>query len=240
MFMEDYKKLYTEKKSKQLTLWKKMITQIFNGEYTNFLRVNESLKIIDKNEIIQILKFVGENDALNHTFMPSGGGLDLSGAKDSFEDGLIELNFDESTLIVQPDSLLIHLIGDNPEWWYLRLDSLPFKESGVYKEQKITESEKNIKTLYHGEQVVELSPGEYIDRLHWEVNNLGYDEDGHEVPLPENARLVTRKYNGGSYVIFPKFSSYNHNPATYDARHNKVNDENFKLYINNIVNYLNK
>ncbi|MEC0711340.1 hypothetical protein P8886_05165 [Bacillus haynesii] len=79
-----------------------------------------------------------------------------------------------------------------------------------------------------------------MERSYWDLNHLGYDEYGVEIPLPQYARIVTRKFNGGAFVIFPKFSAYNHNPSTYDARHNKMDDYGFKQYISKIVEELNK
>lgn len=69
---------------------------------------------------------------------------------------------------------------------------------------------------------------------------LGYDEDGREIKMPDTARIVTRMINGGSFVIFPKYSLYNRNSATYDGRHNKVTNEEFASYIKDVVASLDK
>ncbi|MEW4327801.1 serine/threonine protein kinase [Rossellomorea marisflavi] len=240
--MSDYQKAYQEEKQKQLVLWEDMISKVF-GE-----KPNDSVKVTERNRMIDILEMVGKSKALNHTFMPSGGGLDLSGARFSNEQGLAELNFGGSDLLVRPDSLSFHPIGDSPEWWYFRLDTLPFEESGVYEKQDEDSAEEVFKTAsdkelewimsYYGEEVLEVEPGKYIDRAYWDINHLGYDENGDEIPLPEHARVVSRMYNGGAFVIFPKLSAYNQVSSTYDARHNKVNDEEFKSYISEIVKEL--
>ncbi|PIC57026.1 serine/threonine protein kinase [Sporosarcina sp. P12(2017)] len=242
--MSDYEKNYNETKMKQLDLWGKMVTELLGS------KSEDTVEITDKSQIIKDLNFIGKNKALNHAFMPSGGGLDLTGAVASNEKGLVELNFGGSALIVNPDSFTFHPVGDNPEWWYFRLNTSPFAPSGVYEVEEDDETEKTYKSAlnrevaedmkYYGEELLEIAPGDYIDRSFWDINHLGYNEYGEEIPLPKNARVVSRKYNGGAFVIFPKFSAYNHNPATYDARHNRVSDEKFGIYIKGIVNELAK
>ncbi|QST02222.1 serine/threonine protein kinase (plasmid) [Pontibacillus sp. ALD_SL1] len=203
--------------------------------------------ITDRNRIVQTLQTIGESDAPNHLFMPSGGGLDLTGAALSHEEGCMELHFGFITKIVNPLSLTFHPIGEDPEWWYFRLNTKPFQESGVYEEdnhdvsnqtpfQKQTMQNLN----YYGEEVLEVSPGEYADRAYWEEKHMGYDEDGREIPLPEGVRVVIRAYNGGDFVVFPKISMYNHGPETYDALHNKMDGDEFESYIEGIVNELAK
>ena len=49
------------------------------------------------------------------------------------EDGRIELNFSGNVLIVNPTKLSFHPIGENPEWWYFRLDTSSFNRSKVYE-----------------------------------------------------------------------------------------------------------
>lgn len=77
-----------------------------------------------------------------------------------------------------------------------------------------------------------------MDRQYWEMNHLGEDENGDSIRLPAKARLVTRKFNGGAFVIFFKFSAYNSVNGTYDARHNRMTDDEFRHYIEAIVDGL--
>ena len=88
---------------------------------------------------------------------------------------------------------------------------------------------------YYGEEVLEIDTGEYVDRGFWDMNHLGYDENGDLIPLPENARVVTRKFNGGDFVIFSKYSIYNQVTSTYDGRHARVDDNTFRKHVNQIV-----
>lgn len=48
--------------------------------------------------------------------------------------------------------------------------------------------------------------------------------------LPESARPAGR-YLTGAFVFFSTRSTYNANPGTYDARHNKISEEEFRAYI---------
>jgi hypothetical protein len=48
---------------------KERVVKIFGEEPT------DSVKITSMNRIIEILNTIGKDKVLNHTFMPSGGGL---------------------------------------------------------------------------------------------------------------------------------------------------------------------
>lgn len=238
----DYERDYAEQKRKILVLWEEMIIRIFGD------KPNNPVHITDKTEIINTLNSIGKDKALNHVFLPSGGGLDLRRTVPSNESGLVELQFDGSPEIVNPESLTFYQFGDNPEWWYFRLNTLPFEPSGIYEIEveneptykSVLEREIEEEMKYIGEELVEITPGQYINRSFWDIGYTGHDEYGNEIPLPPNARVVSRKYNGGAYVIFPKFSAYNNVPSTYDARHNKVSAEQFEQYIKKIVEALEK
>ncbi|WP_440274004.1 hypothetical protein [Ferdinandcohnia sp. SAFN-114] len=119
--------------------------------------------------------------------------------------------------MVDAESFCFYPVRVNSEWWYFRLNTRTFEPSGVYEDLNLdeevvsdifktkVESEVEWQMSYYGEEVLEIEPGEYVDRSFWGINQLGYDEDGDPIPLPRTARIVTRKYNGGSYVVFPKF-----------------------------------
>lgn len=240
--MTDYEQKYQEEKKQQLVLWKEMVISIFGVQFNNFEQIS------NRSEIIRVLNVIGKSKALNHTFMPSGGGLDLSGADYSNEEGLVELKFGGSLEVVNPETLTFHPVGENPEWWYFRLNTNPFAPCGVYDEislekedaiqevfKSASEKETEWAMSYYGEEVIEIEAGQYVDRSLWELNSLGHNENGNSIPFPKHARIVTRKFNGGDFVIFPTFSIYNNLSATYDGRHNKVNDKEFRTYIDAIV-----
>jgi len=246
--LDEYQKKRQENVSAQLELWRNLAQDIF-AENTQKVQV-----VTDTNEIIKILGKIAKSKALNHTFIPSGGGNDLIGAAPSSEQQCIELIFSSrSADIIKPVSLTFNPIGENPEWWYYRINTKAFEPSGVYeqieKNQDDSSSEafkftqdKEIERLgnYGGEEVVEISPNNYIERFHWDNGFYGHDENGYEKRLPDNARIITRMYKGGDFVIFSKFSAYNKVSGTYDGRHNKYNDEDFRIGIKQVVDKLQK
>ncbi|MEK5209559.1 serine/threonine protein kinase [Psychrobacillus sp. FSL H8-0510] len=237
--MSNYEEVYNEEKREQLILWKQMANNLFP------IKVNETVRITDSSQIIQILNTIGKSKALNHTFVPSGGGSDLSSALYSNESGLIELTFGTSREILNLESLTFHPIGENPEWWYFRLNALPFHDSGVYETQEIekdkpfsslTEIERNMK--YSGEDVLEVAPGVYKDYSFYERGYIGHNINGDEIPLPKHASVVTRRTNGGDFVIFAKYSKYNQSSGTYAGQHSWVSGEQFEKLIKEIVEEL--
>lgn len=236
--MNDYQKKYQETRKTELELWKDMANKIVGSDE------EEQVTFTYSTKIIEILNETGKNKASNHTFLPSGGGLDIIGASASHERDLIEINMDGATHIVNPKSLTFNRVEDNPEWWYYRLNCLPFSSSGVYEEEEDEDNEdsekpykskrdKDIEELmkFHGEELLEVAPGDYRHRSYWDENHLGYDEYGRTIPLPHDARLVIRMNNGGDLVIFSKYSLYNQVSSTYDGRHNKMSEHEFFNHI---------
>lgn len=141
------------------------------------------------------------------------------GARESIEPGCIELLFPGGVYIVKPSTLLFRSFGPEYEWAYFRLETERLNPSGIYE-----------KLPYPHEELLELRPGHYVEYSVLERGFYGYDENGYEKPLPAEARPLTRVFEG-SFVIFAKGSTYNRNPDTYDARHNKVTAEQFEQYI---------
>jgi hypothetical protein len=157
-------------------------------------------------DIVTILNLLGSIPQLNHMFYPDGGGMDLKKAElSTMEEGCIEM-YTGFTEIVKPKRLLFESFGDDTEWNYFRLECRRLTPSKPYAGRS---------REYEAEEVVELEPGVYIDRRHWDKNEYKGE------PLPSSARLVVR-HTKGSFVVFQKTSIYNRNPDTYDGRHNKV------------------
>ena len=202
----------------------------------------------NKQDIIQVLNKIGLPDNLNHTFLPSGGGLDLASAKESIEKDCIELNFDGTCDIVKPIKLSFHSFNFDFEWNYFRLDTGDIQPSGVYENLSSFSYKKldgnddhrvESDDLFCYEELTELEPGVYLDRGIYEYGYYGSNENGDPVKLPKSARVVTRTFQG-SYVIFCKASLYNANSATYDGRHNRMTDTTFKDHIQKAVNSIKK
>ncbi|PHN93497.1 serine/threonine protein kinase [Maribacter sp. 6B07] len=167
------------------------------------------------DEIIKVLRKVGWQKNSNHTFFPTMGGLDLQDAKESLEEDCIEF-ICSLTYIIKPKKLTFESFQD-PIWNYFRLETADIEKSGVFDDPG------------HSEELAELTPLNYVSREYWDEQR--YNDE----PLPSTARLVIRKLKGGSFVIFSKQSWYNKQSSTYDARHNKMNETEFRKYIEGVI-----
>lgn len=183
----------------------------------------------DPRDIVKVLKLLCSFDNLNHMFMPDAGGLDLEDVRISYEEGCIELDF-QLIHIVRPQRLLFESFDYDHEWNYFRLEAAELEPSGVYE---IENSEESSEETRNEETVTEVYPGKYEDYQYIE-NMEYYEEYDDNYKKPENARHVTRWFRG-SFVIFCKRSVYNMTPATYDGRHNKMNTDEFRAYIQRSV-----
>lgn len=216
--VEDPRKKFRER---VLPNWDVILKEIFPVAYP------ASCVWKEKAAILSILNKVGSMPNLNHMFMPSGGGEDLTGAAEAGEPGAIALLYgDIGADIVKPSALYFESFGDDYQWSYFRLETEGLPPSGIYN---------HLENPY--EEVTELEPGYYVERSVWDRGYVNYDEYGREVPLPRGARPVFR-YFDGAFVIFAKGSIYNAVSSTYDARHNKMTGEQFRQYIEKNVQAL--
>ena len=207
-----------EFREKNLKEWDELLNTLFNGA------IPENCSWQDKIDIINVLNFIGKNPQTNHTFFPTGGGLDLAGVGESVEKDCIEIYFHKKAAdIVRPKILMFQSFGVPYEWAYFRLDTKELDPSGVYEG-----------LIGQREELTEISPGEYVERSYWDEGYYGHDESGRELPLPDSARVITRFFSG-AFVVFAKGSLYNAINATYDGRHSKMTAEEFKNYIGDTV-----
>ena len=183
--------------------WSEMLDKLFGS------RIPESAIWTSKEGIIKTLNKIGLTKHKNHAFMPSGGGLDLSGADFASEDNCIEIYFDGSVYICRPASLQFESFVADNTWFYFRLETNTLKP----KIEKHSHRECF-------EDLMELITGEFVER---EKEN---DDDVFE----KFHRYVTIILSG-SIVIFSKNSVYNAVSSTYDGRHNKMSAETFRKYI---------
>lgn len=167
----------------------------------------------DLPSIVNTLQTIGSIRNSNHMFYPTGGGLDIEGSRLSREEGCIEINTGGLIDVLRPNRLIFHSFQSDAEWFYFRIETLELKPSGVYEV-----------TNRSDEEVLEIQPGEYISRVYWDQGEWQGKE------LPETARVVTRHFSG-SFVIFRKTSMYNLTSSTYDGRHDKMSDDEFREYI---------
>jgi hypothetical protein len=171
-------------------------------------------KWTEKEEMISVLNKICSGNSTNYTFFPDGGGMTLTGAVHSNEDGCIELDFDGAH-IIKLKSLSFVAIGTDPGCSYFRLETADLKPSGA--------CETNRMQLCH-EHLVELSPLKYIDGKYWDYGEYNSEE------LPSSARTVSRLLRG-DLVIFSKSSVYNQVTNTDDGRHAKMVPDTFKKYV---------
>lgn len=187
--------------------WRELQTQLFPNTTPQ--------RVIWENlsDIVYILNLIGSTPALNHMFYPSGGGMDLEGAKLGLEANTVELVVDLNCVdLIKPKRLIFENFDTDTQWNYFRIETEglePTEKGNIY---------------FDYEELVEIEPLHYIDRVYWDY---GYYE-GEKLPL--GARLVLRHMKG-DFVIFSKTSFYNRASSTYDGRHNQMTTDEFREYI---------
>lgn len=173
-------------------------------------------------EIVHILKKVCSFKSLNHMFYPSMGGDDLENVRLSNEEGCIEMicPFIE---IVKPNRLIFESFENNPELNYFRLE-IDSVENKLFKDTSKSESE-------YYETVIENSFAEYV---------LDTTSEFVQSTQIENVfpRRVSRWYKG-AFVFFAKRSLYNLVTNAYDAKHNKMSNQEFRELIENFIHMFN-
>lgn len=201
-----------EFREKQLPLWEEMIINLFEGS-TPLQKVWS-----DREEIIEVLDYVGTHKALNHTFLPDGGGWDLFGCSLSVEPECIDLKMN-AAFRIKPKKLTFQWFEEAGfDWAYFMLEADELEVSGVY--EKLSSKK---------EELVEIINGNNIPSVHW-----AYQEYDEEKLSSDNARFVVR-YTSGQFVIFSKGSKYYLDSSTYDGRHDKATPKGFEKYIGEIV-----
>ncbi|PIW44071.1 MAG: hypothetical protein COW18_14260 [Zetaproteobacteria bacterium CG12_big_fil_rev_8_21_14_0_65_54_13] len=123
MSLEEYRK-------QNLGQWEETLSGLFNNH------IPEQAVWVNPEEIINVCNVIGQDHNLNHTFFPSGGGLDLYGAGHSAEPECIELYFSDSGRgadIIKPDRLIFQSFNAPYEWAYFRMEAKPLNPSGVYE-----------------------------------------------------------------------------------------------------------
>ncbi len=181
----------------QLETWlSNDIEQISKVEWGLLLReiVTSRPKTIvwdDPKEIGRILDLIGKTRELNHTFFPTGGGMDLHGAK-VYSNNKVKLDFGHK-IVVLPKQLHLNLYED-AQWnhFYLETDKFLLAKDGNGKPYS-----RRAKDEY-----LQIDEDTYVER--WKANYTEYDG----VQIPDNAQEITINHYG-NYVIFPKFSFYN-------------------------------
>jgi len=193
---------------RNLTEWTELMQLLFP------LGAPERATWADIDAICIVLNEVGKVRALNHMFFPNGGGNTITQVSRAGEEGFIVIEA-LGTSILKPLKLTFESPGVGSKWNYFRLEAAQADPTGI----------SEIGDDRFEEYLTEIEPGTYESRDLWEYQGYGDDEE-----LPETARPVGR-YLRGSFVIFSTRSPYNLDSSTYDARHEKMSEDEFRDYI---------
>lgn len=217
---QDISKAREAFRSASLGKWSKRLETIFPVALPN----TASWQGVE--EILSVLESVASGPTgANHVFMPTGGGMDLTGAELAAEDGCIALLTDGSPDILKPSRLDFENPVADPQWAYFRIEASHLPPTRIDEELGEVTSIR--------EALTELRPGEYHDVGLWDVGNLGMDEEGREIPFPKEARRISR-YLSGSFVIFSKGSFFNSVAGDLDAYlglHNNMDRNEFRAHV---------
>ena len=194
--------------------WRFLTRQLF-GE-----QVPGSCAWREIDQIVAVLNIIGRTPAYNHMLFSSHGGLDFSYAKKAAEKDWICL-YDTLGIchLVKPKALYYEGFSEDYRWSYFRLD--------LKKVEPVLGKNDEIKFEY----LIEDTPGHYADASCVQYGVYEYESGK---PLPEEYREVTR-YLEGSFLFVLKNGPYNKIPGTYDGRHGLVGNEEFREYIENLL-----
>jgi hypothetical protein len=177
----------------------------------------------DLNEMPNVLApFMGKG--VGHTYLPTGGGMDMVAASVGRERGTLELRPGRrAAYIFKPTRLMIHYFAQAPAQSFVYITTAPLKASGVY--------DYNIDDM---EELVEIAPRDYRERVVWDQGYIGHDECGDEIPIPEDARLALR-FLRGHFMIVGHGSVWNGTPHTYDGEHNQLGEQGVRDLIQSVI-----
>ncbi|MBY4646648.1 serine/threonine protein kinase [Vibrio alginolyticus] len=208
--LEEWIKINEDFHEQNLTEWFDLQNRIFPAGSP------DSVTWTNPSDIITILNEIAHVRSLNHMFLPGGGGNTFIGADYACEQDFIALKIAEKMYdILKPSKLTYESFGVDPQWNYFRLEAEPVEKTGVYGDRNY---------VFPYEELVEIEPAKYIERYHWDYNEYNGED------LPEESHLVCR-YFEGAFVVFSTRSIYNLASETYDGRHNKMSESEFREYI---------
>lgn len=202
----------------QISDWK------FINKYLFGVNPAESTTWRNIDKIINVLNVISTLPAYNHMLFSDKGGLDFNMAERANERGCIYI-YDSigSCHLVKPKCLHYESFNDNYSWNYflLELDEL----SPIINE-----------TSLNNEMLVEDYPGHYTSAQYAQYGVYDYDLGN---PLPDGYKIVYR-YLAGKFLIVLKRGPYNQIPATYDGRHGLCSNNDFRKYIDMLIQLVEK
>lgn len=143
-------------------------------------------------------------------FYPVGGSQEFQRADKAAETGCLALvlHAGEAELL-KPRTLVFDSMEGDPSWAYFLLELAPLEPTPIYSDPE------GLRALGH-EELVEIRPGQYRDRVVIDQGFLDWDEHGDPVPLPAGTRIVDR-WLSGFLVIADKYGPYNLESEQFDA-----------------------
>lgn len=154
----------------------------------------------------------------NYSFLPPNGHLPLRGVGVHEDARRLLFDLSETGLLeTLPRSLRFEYIEEAPIESFLLLELRDMEPTGIYE------------SVSTNEQVARIDDEDYdysiIERGVWH-----YDEDGCEVPVPDDAKTVLRLLSG-KLLIVSKGSMWNHTNETWDGRHNRMTSDEIRALI---------
>ncbi len=166
----------------------------------------------------------------SHAHLPTGGGLDFEAIGSSTELGVLEFQMEHDSIhLARPRSLTLEWIDRRPLESFVLLELGELSPSGVYAANDDPDYPADHWTRRR-EELLELGHGDYVERAVWDQGDLGYDDEGVRIPLPEKSRLVTRWFNG-QMLFVTKGGLWNGTSATYDGRHDRMSADQIRTMI---------
>lgn len=180
-----------------LMQWKEIQEQLF----PTIIPTHAEWKNVE--DVVNVLRLLGKYESLNHMFFPDDGGMDLTDASISYEQGCIELRCGAFVYIIKPRFLSFENINESIEWnyFFLQADPMPAITQNMPKDK-------------YFEEFYETSPLEYLPLSE---NNKIVDDNGKAI---ETRHII--RYLKGSFVLFHKDSIYNHIISKYRGEHEKM------------------
>lgn len=183
----------------------------------------QSAQYTDLSCMVRILNHFMENH-MNHTMLPSKGGMDMNQVRLSPETGCLDLSCIENQYERCKPSTLFFEYFPESEWnSFLLLEYVPLKKR----------SNDDDDDFCH-ESVVELPNGMFDDGGKWDQECLGCDENGDEIHLPEGSCFVHRHFHG-KFLIVAKQSLWNLTPQTYQGFHNNMTAKEIREQIQSAI-----
>jgi hypothetical protein len=164
---------------------------------------------------------------LNHAHFPTGGGLDFLRLIPSRETDCLEAATSErAASVFKAEKLTLEHFPKRPQESFLLLELAPLAPSGVY--------EHDIKGH---EELLDVPGQGYMERYIWDQGYLNHDERGHEIPIPQDAKLISR-WLEGKILIVAKGSIWNGTPAKYNGEHNRMSAAQIREQIERVITQL--